>query len=359
MNDTPYKRLAARLDTLPNGFPATNDGIELKILERLFTPEEADLAAQLRLTPQSAEQIAHHIGGDPAQVAEQLGSMGLRGLIQVMPTRDGQCFRLKPFVVGIYESQCATLDQEMAELFEAYYQEVFGASMAIEPQFHRVIPVGETVTLDIEVQPYESAAEIISQAQDWGIADCICRKQKALVGDPCDHPVDVCIWLSPVSGVFAGNPHVREATREEALHTLQRAAEAGLVHTVANNRQSTWYICNCCTCSCGILRGMTDLGMANVIARSAFVSQVDADLCTGCEDCVEHCQFDALAIDDGVASINRLRCVGCGLCVRNCLENALNLVRRPEHEIKPIPVSEVEWGIERAANRGIDMTAIL
>lgn len=44
-----YKRLAERLDCLPNGFPPTDDGTELKLLARLFTPEEAELASQLRL----------------------------------------------------------------------------------------------------------------------------------------------------------------------------------------------------------------------------------------------------------------------------------------------------------------------
>ena len=42
-----YRQLAARLDALPSGFPATPDGLELAVLARLFTPEEAALAAQL------------------------------------------------------------------------------------------------------------------------------------------------------------------------------------------------------------------------------------------------------------------------------------------------------------------------
>ena len=43
----PYLDLARSLDALPNGFPATPDGSELKLLVHLFTPEEAFLAAQL------------------------------------------------------------------------------------------------------------------------------------------------------------------------------------------------------------------------------------------------------------------------------------------------------------------------
>ena len=50
MDDHSYKRLAEHLDALPNGFPPAEDGAELCLLAKLFTPEEAALAAQLRLT---------------------------------------------------------------------------------------------------------------------------------------------------------------------------------------------------------------------------------------------------------------------------------------------------------------------
>jgi electron transport complex protein RnfB len=39
-----YKQLAERLDALPNGFPATEDGIELERLAHLFSPEAARCA---------------------------------------------------------------------------------------------------------------------------------------------------------------------------------------------------------------------------------------------------------------------------------------------------------------------------
>ncbi len=45
----PYLQLAKRLDELPNGFPSTEDGVELRLLEKLFSPEEASLAAGLHL----------------------------------------------------------------------------------------------------------------------------------------------------------------------------------------------------------------------------------------------------------------------------------------------------------------------
>jgi hypothetical protein len=59
LNDFPYRRLATRLNELPNGFPPASDGAELRLLAYLFTPEEAALAAQLWLTLQLLIAIAY------------------------------------------------------------------------------------------------------------------------------------------------------------------------------------------------------------------------------------------------------------------------------------------------------------
>ena len=37
MNDDAYKKLATVLDTLPNGFPETDDGKEIKLLKKIFS----------------------------------------------------------------------------------------------------------------------------------------------------------------------------------------------------------------------------------------------------------------------------------------------------------------------------------
>jgi electron transport complex protein RnfB len=360
MEHDAYRQLAARLDTLPNGFPPTEDGLELAILARLYTLEEAALAAQLRLTPETPDEIAARIGGDAGEIRNLLKGMARRGLIEARKTDDGLRYALMPFVVGIYEMQLERLDAELARLTEEYMKRGFESLLLVEPQFHRVIPIGESIPVEIDVHPFESAAGIVQRAQAWGVVDCICRKQKALVGEACEHPVDICMVFSDVPGAFDRASSVKALTREESLATLRRAADAGLVHTVGNYQDHTGYICNCCTCSCGILRGVAELGMSNVVARSAFVSQVDDDLCIGCEDCIPHCQFDALTLDQaGIIAVNRRRCVGCGQCVLHCSQEALSMVRRPESEVKPVPATLRDWQTARAAARGIDLADIL
>jgi ferredoxin len=164
--------------------------------------------------------------------------------------------------------------------------------------------------------------------------------------------------FNPAPDAFIGSKEIKPLTKEGAYAVLQRADQAGLVHSVSNSQQGNWYICNCCTCSCGILRGMAELGIANVIASSAFINTVDETLCNACGLCVENCQFNALTVGD-VAIVNGTRCVGCGVCVNACPDYALVLIRRSEEEIKPIPVSISDWGRQRAKERGIDLSSLL
>lgn len=66
---------------------------------------------------------------------------------------------------------------------------------------------------------------------------------------------------------------------------------------------------------------------------------IDADRCTGCGLCVEHCRFAALALNP--ARVDSIACEGCGLCVRICPVEALRM--------EPVVnghwwLSETRWG---------------
>ena len=360
MNEEAYKKLAERLDALPNGFPPAKDGAELRLLANLYSPEEADLASQLRMTKEVPELVASRLGRDQAEVRKLLKGMARKGLITVGRTEAGLGYGLLPFVVGIYEMQAGRIDKELASLFEEYYTQAFVDVLRVKPQVHRIIPINESIDVDMEIRPFESASSLVDGAQAWGVLDCICRKQKELIGDPCEHPLDICMTLSEMPSAFDNNPTIRALTKDEARATLKRAADAGLVHSVSNNQQGLHYICNCCTCSCGILRGMTEIGIANVVAHSSYINQVDDMLCNGCEVCIDYCQFNALAMgDDSIMQVNSMRCAGCGVCVPQCLSDALSMVMRPKEDLALPPETIKDWGIERAADRGIDLADVM
>lgn len=72
-----------------------------------------------------------------------------------------------------------------------------------------------------------------------------------------------------------------------------------------------------------------------MLASSGYVSQVDEDLCIGCSDCNEFCQFGALEVVEGVNQVIYDKCMGCGVCISKCEQGALFLVR---DEAKGVPL---------------------
>jgi len=46
--DQVYRELARKLDSIPPGVPATESGVELRLLARLYTPEEAAIVSAMR-----------------------------------------------------------------------------------------------------------------------------------------------------------------------------------------------------------------------------------------------------------------------------------------------------------------------
>ncbi len=348
-----YKKLAQALDRIPEGYPETESGVELKILAKLFTPGEAELACHLSLDPQTAKTVGLDIGWDERKTFVMLKGMTKKGLIEAERGEGGLAFKLIPFVVGFYENQNAQIDEEFARLFEIYYKEAFQKMMTFKPSVHRVIPVEATIPFNVEVMPYERASTYIEGAEAWGVLPCICRVQKRLIGQGCDHSEENCLVFSSKPGAFNRTDTIRAITKEEALEVLGKAAAEGLVHSTNNVQKGVTYICNCCSCSCGILRGLTEYGHLNAVGRSDFFVEIDHESCTGCGACIERCQFKALEIndEDGLCHVDLVRCFGCGICISACPAEALSLKQKPSSEIEPPAETESEWRENRAKAR--------
>jgi electron transport complex protein RnfB len=356
MSDEVYRRLARRLDEIPNGFAATESGAELRLLENLFTPEEAGLACVMRLTPEAPDFVGERAGLDAETAAAMLAEMSGKGLIRTVRGESGPAYHLIPFVVGIYEGQLGRMDEEMAGLFERYMVESRGGSIADGGMsVHRVIPVDESVPQDLEIFPYERASELLDRAKAWGVRDCICRVQQKLVGKGCDHTVENCLMFAPREGAFDGGGETRSITKDEARRILAQAAGEGLVHSTMNQCDEVHYICNCCTCCCGIMRGVAEFGVPTAVARSDFRAVVTEDRCTGCGACIRRCQFGALSKDGDLSAVDYARCVGCGVCVSACPVEALVMQRRPEGEVERPPDDFRQWMDRKAKERGISV----
>ena len=193
-------------------------------------------------------------------------------------------------------------------------------------------------------------AALINGGKSWEVADCICKKERRLLGEGCEHPLETCLAIAPVENAFTDGFWGRPITKEEACRVLDMAEEAGLVHMTGNVQVGHMYICNCCGCSCAVLRGITELGLKGAAARSNYCAVVDEERCTGCGTCLERCQVKAIDLDD-IAQVSDL-CIGCGLCVTTCPTEAMSLKIRVEQET--VPADEMDWFRMRAESRGSD-----
>lgn len=337
-----YRALAKHLDSFPQGFPSTGDGVELELLAYLFTPEEAAFAL---LLPQTFTPLdTFTVASDPQTENPRslVKSMTAKGLISMRRGETGIEVKLLPFIVGFYENQVDRMDATFARLFERYYANVQKELLSYAPQFHRVVPVNETINTQIEILPEDNVMTLLSSKKAWAVLDCVCRKQKQLIGEGCEHPLRMCLAMSDTPNAFDNVTVMDALDLEGALAILDEATAAGLVHTVSNQKDGISYVCNCCTCSCGILRGVAEANLANVVARSAYVAQVDQDICIACGICEDYCQFGSITITD-TAEILSERCVGCGVCAKACPELAITLHMRPSDEILPVPNSFEDW----------------
>lgn len=351
-----YKRLAKKLDELPNGYPATESGVELKILEHIFTPEEAEMALKMRPMPETLETVAERLGKPVAEMEAILDNMAEKGQVGSFKMFGQQMYMLFPFVIGIYEFQLNRMDEELSRLFEEYAPHLVGTVGGFEPAVTRVVPVSTQIDADLQVHRHEDMRRMIEEATSFDLMDCICKKERALEGSPCKHTLQVCLAFSNEEDAFEKYPKGRSITKEEALKVIADAEEDGLVHCTYNVEDGQAFVCNCCPCCCGILRGVKEFNAPHLLAKSYFTASIDQESCAACGVCAdERCPMDAIVEEDGAYRVLAERCIGCGVCAPTCPTESIKLVRKPEAEQDSPPSNLIEWNLQRAASRGIEI----
>lgn len=332
MTSEAYVRLREFLDLFPLGFPATESGVELNILERLFTPEEARLAVLLTPLPESAADFARRNRLELPTVELLLEEMSNKGLIFRTRREGATLYNSAPFMIGLYEYSVRKIDPELAALFKEYYEDAYCEEMGASnvPGF-KVVPIAESVANDVTLLPYLRLEDEIRRASSISVADCICRKEAGMTGHACDYPMEVCLSFGVAAEYYIENGLGRRVSADEALEILRQADDAGLVHASTNTKHLS-NICNCCPCCCASMKGITKRGMeVHRFLNALFVAEVVADDCTGCEACTERCPVGAIAVEE-VAAVETAACLGCGLCGGTCPSEAITLRLRAEVE---------------------------
>ena len=347
-----YQKLARHLDNLPAGFPATESGVELRILRRLFTPEEAELALHMTLLDEEPRVIARRAGMPVEECARQLEEMARKGLIyRTQAEGTSPRYMAIQFAIGIWEFQVNRLNAGLVHDFDEYLPDFAPFDVWKKAPQLRTIPVGESVNAELTVLPYERAEEIVRRHSRLAVAPCICRREQRMAGHGCDKPLETCLIFGGAADFYLHNGLARAISQGEALEILKLADEAGLVLQPGNSKGAS-NICTCCGCCCGVLRTLKRHPAPASLVASPFVAATDQATCLGCGTCLDRCQMEALRLEDNKVILDLDRCIGCGLCVSTCPSGALRLVRKPESAQPHIPRSSVQAAIRLGRSRG-------
>jgi electron transport complex protein RnfB len=347
-----YKQLARHLDHLPAGFPATESGVELRILKRLFSPKEAQIAMGLTMMQEPVKKIAARLQMNESELAPILAQMSRKGLI-FRSTKDGRNrYMAAQFVIGIWEYHVNDLDKGLIKDFNEYVPHLIKNTWVDRRTKQlRVVPISKSLNAEMQVMPYEAAEEIINKQSKIVVAPCICRKEHRMVGQGCDKPMEVCMIFGTGAHYYEKNGLGRAVPRDEALRILDQAMDAGLV-LQPGNAQKPANICMCCGCCCQILKNLNALDKPAKAVSSNYYVTIDDKACTGCGVCQTRCQMNAIT-PDAVARVDQDRCIGCGLCVPTCDFDAVQLMEKDMAERSVPPKNLLGTYINIAKERGL------
>jgi NAD-dependent dihydropyrimidine dehydrogenase PreA subunit len=339
-----YNKLQRHLDSQAVGFPATKSGAETRILQHIFSPEEAELATCLTHQAEPVETIferAKHIVESPEDLEEQLERIIKKGGIERRIVDDKRFYSNAPLLVGMYEYQVNRLTPDFIKDFDQY---VSDKSFGIEflstklPQM-RTIPIEKSLHPITAVSTFDTVVSLLEASDGpFVILECICRKKRNLMGKTCKitDRKETCLAIGNMAAMALNVDIGREIPRDEAISILEQNQEDGLVLQPSNTEKAE-FICSCCGCCCGMLSVHKTLPKPVDFWASNFHAIVDDEACSGCGICETRCQVGAVSVSQklGYSVIDLNRCIGCGVCVPTCETGAISLQKKPSETRPP------------------------
>ena len=336
-----YHKLQEHLDKLPIGYPETESGVEIKILEYLFMPEEVKIALCLSLGNASIPKINKRIKKNFGIVKTNenlsvlLEKMFMNGSIS-RSSNEPYGYSNAMLAIGMFENQLGHLSKDFVELMHQYFDEGFGDEFfnSSLPQL-RTSPHMKALVPEYNIATYDNMREIVKETdKSIQVANCVCKEGEALLGKQCKQTknIEVCLMFDASS--YLARNQARNISKEECLDIIDRAEKEGLVLQPGNSLQP-FCICLCCGCCCGVLNAAKKYTKPAELVAHNFYAQVNRELCNGCSICKKRCQMEAIVIQDKKAVIDLDRCIGCGLCITTCKPSAMSLIEKKKKTVPP------------------------
>ena len=304
-------------------------------LKIFFTQDEAELAIQLQLKPETIANLCKRIDKAEHEIYPLLKSMAQNACVWEGEVQGQKTYQLFEWI-SMMENFMRRTDkvdpfvEKMIKWWEDF--KLMDDGFEIKPTPLRTLPVGVEIEKISGILPYESITQVIRKQDYIAVAECYCRKPKRLMGEEsCAHPLDVCLIFGSYARHLVNYGYGKRLSQEETLALIKDCEERGLVHMSDNIKDITW-LCNCCGCCCISLSSHVKLGRTDTTS-SDFIISFDSDRCTEggiCGNCVDRCQLKAIVIEKegDMPIIDYDKCIGCGSCSYKCPGDALSLKRR-------------------------------
>jgi ferredoxin len=342
-----YGRLQKRLDRVPIGAPPAEALYE--ILRRLFTEEEAAIAAKMPVRFTDIHGVARRTRRSPDALRPVLERMAGKGLVMDFERKGRTLYILSPTVLGFFEFAYMRIrddipQKDVARFMIEYAHERPDLAKAV---FAGKTQAGRTLVHESAVDPddltrvldHERATAIVRDAKEVAVSLCYCRHVMEHEGKSCGKALNVCTTLNAAADFVIRRGLGRKISREEALDILAATRGAGLVHIGDNVRKRPAYICHCCGCCCMMLAAINRFRIFDAVVTSPFLAAAEHARCTGCGLCAKRCPVGAIAIrgsdKEAKAEVDGDRCLGCGVCVPACVKSALRMEPRAARIVVP------------------------
>ena len=341
MTSTAQRRLARVFSRVTMLGPPMGEKLS-ELVDHLFDPDEAELAAQLPLyRTRPVDEIARKAGRDVEDIQPMLDGMADRAVIY-----EGRIsYSLLPLVPGMFEFLLMRGDaEEWYRRYARMFLDLFATGYVADYTGTRIpavrpIPVGKAFRKRTNVVDGDVMEAMLEAHGHFGVLNaCMCRHANALAGNPCKvaSPEDGCLTFGSFGRRSIEQGRGRNVTREQMRAIIEDRRARKLVLLTANvSPASSNAICTCCECCCHLLETINDHDARGWVAPPRFVVEVDEDRCDHCGLCKPACSTHAHTVAKKIHTYHRERCIGCGNCVDVCRPEAISF--EPNGAYDPAP----------------------
>jgi ferredoxin len=279
------------------------------------------------------------------ELETKLDSMVKKGLIMFKREQTEKYYGNALLMVGMFEFQVNKLEslpKDFIKDFHYYFDEAWlPEAFKLKAAQLRTIPIEKSIEVKSNVGSFDKLETLIDNTEaPYVVMNCICKQLKDLENQPCKVTSrrEVCMAFGIAAKLYMGQGWGREITKKEALEILRKNQEDGLILQPSNS-QKVGFICSCCSCCCESLSRYIKFPNPGSMSITNHYAEIDPELCTGCETCVDICQMGAIKMKDSISKVKVKRCIGCGNCVVKCPVDAISL-KEKEKQFIPFPTMD-------------------